>query len=261
VNRYERWNMLLELVAEAGRLNVSETARKLGVSAATIRRDFDELADQQLLTRTRGGVIAHSVSYDLPQRYKVAQHAPDNQRIAAAAAALVPVGATVGLNGGTTTTEVARVLANRPDPPSGRRGPAFTVVTNALNIAHELAVRPHLHVVTTGGSARAESYELVGPVATGMLAEVALDVVVLGVDALDVKHGASAHGEGEAAVNRLMATKARQVIAVADSSKLGRRAFALVCPLSRINVLVTDSAAAPELTAGFAEAGIRVIRV
>ncbi|MEU4227092.1 DeoR/GlpR family DNA-binding transcription regulator [Nonomuraea sp. NPDC026600] len=261
MNRYERWNLLLELVAEAGRLDVSETARKLGVSSATIRRDFDELADQQLLSRTRGGVIAHSVSYDLPQRYKVAQHAPDNQRIASAAAALVPVGATIGLNGGTTTTEVARVLANRPDPPSGRRGPAFTLVTNALNIAHELAVRPHLHVVTTGGSARAESYELVGPVATGMLADVALDVAVLGVDALDVRHGASAHGEGEAAVNRLMAAKARQVIVVADSSKLGRRAFALVCPLNQINILVTDSAAPAELTAGFEDAGIRVIRV
>ncbi|HUR05898.1 MAG TPA: alkaline phosphatase, partial [Nonomuraea sp.] len=115
--------------------------------------------------------------------------------------------------------------------------------------------------VTTGGSARAESYELVGPVATGMLADVALDVAVLGVDALDVKHGASAHGEGEAAVNRLMADKARQVIVVADSSKLGRRAFALVCPLSKINILVTDSTAPAELTAGFADAGIRVIRV
>jgi DeoR family transcriptional regulator of aga operon len=253
--------MLLELVAETGRLDVSETSRRLGVSSATIRRDFDELAAQQLLTRTRGGVVAHSVSYDLPQRYKVAQHAPDMQRIASAAAALVPIGATVGLNGGTTTTEVARVLANRPDPPSGRRGPAFTVVTNALNIAHELAVRPHLHVVTTGGSALAESYELVGPVATGMLDQVALDVAVLGVDALDVRHGASSRGEGEAAVNRLMAAKARQVIVVADSSKLGRRAFALVCPVSRINVLVTDSAATPEQTGGFADAGIRVIRV
>ncbi|NUR93397.1 MAG: DeoR/GlpR transcriptional regulator [Nonomuraea sp.] len=258
MNRYERWNVLLELVAEAGQLDVVETAEKLGVSTATIRRDFDELAAQQLLTRTRGGATAHSVSYDLPLRYKVAQHAPEKQRIAVAAAALVQAGSTVALNGGTTTTEVARVLATRSDP--GQRGPMFTVVTNALNIAHELVVRPHIHVVTTGGSARAQSYELVGPVATGMLEQVALDVAVLGVDAIDVDHGASAHHEGEAAINQLMAARAREVIVVADGSKLGRRAFARICPLSRIATLVTDASAPADLTARFTDAGVRVVR-
>ncbi|MFE3447649.1 DeoR/GlpR family DNA-binding transcription regulator [Nonomuraea sp. NPDC059194] len=260
MNRYERWNVLLEMVAEAGQLDVVETAEKLNVSTATIRRDFDELAAQQLLTRTRGGAIAHSVSYDLPLRYKVAQHAPEKQRIGAAAAALVPEGSTVGLNGGTTTTEVARALATR-DLGRDQRGPALTVVTNALNIAHELVVRPHLHVVTTGGSARAQSYELVGPVATGMLERIALDVAVLGVDALDVDHGASAHNEGEAAINQLMAAKARQVIIVADGSKLGRRAFARICPLSQIDILVTDSTAPAELLARLTESGVRIVQV
>ncbi|MBB5077934.1 DeoR/GlpR family DNA-binding transcription regulator [Nonomuraea sp. NPDC050547] len=260
MNRYERWNVLLEMVAEAGQLDVVETAEKLDVSTATIRRDFDELAAQQLLTRTRGGAIAHSVSYDLPLRYKVAQHAPEKQRIGSAAAALVPEGSTVGLNGGTTTTEVARALATR-DLGGDQRGPALTVVTNALNIAHELVVRPHLHVVTTGGSARAQSYELVGPVATGMLERIALDVAVLGVDALDVDHGASAHNEGEAAINQLMAAKARQVIIVADGSKLGKRAFSRICPLAQIDVLVTDSTAPADLTARFAESGVRIVQV
>ncbi len=260
VNRYERWNVLLELVAEAGQLDVVETAEKLGVSTATIRRDFDELAAQQLLTRTRGGATAHSVSYDLPLRYKVAQHAPEKQRIAAAAAALVPAGSTVALNGGTTTTEVARALASRADPGPGGRGPALTVVTNALNIAHELVVRPHIHVVTTGGSARAQSYELVGPVATGMLEQVALDVAVLGVDAIDVEHGASAHHEGEAAINRLMAARAREVIVVADGSKLGKQAFARICPIGSVSVLVTDTSAPAEQATRFSDAGVRVIR-
>ncbi len=260
VNRYERWNVLLEMVAETGQLDVVETAGRLDVSTATIRRDLDELAAQQLLTRTRGGAIAHSVSYDLPLRYKVAQHAPEKQRIGAAAAALVPEGSTVGLNGGTTTTEVARALAVR-DLGGDRRGPALTVVTNALNIAHELVVRPHLHVVTTGGSARAQSYELVGPVATGMLERIALDVAVLGVDAIDADHGASAHNEGEAAINQLMAAKARQVIIVADGSKLGRRAFARICPLAQIDVLVTDSTAPAELAARFTESGVRIVQV
>ncbi|MEV0583620.1 DeoR/GlpR family DNA-binding transcription regulator [Nonomuraea sp. NPDC050310] len=260
MNRYERWNVLLELLAESGQLDVVETAERLGVSTATIRRDFDELATRQMLTRTRGGVVAHSVSYDLPLLYKVAQHAPEKQRIGAAAAALVPEGSTVGLNGGTTTTEVARALATRDVRPD-QRGPALTVVTNALNIAHELVVRPHLHVVTTGGSARTQSYELVGPVAMRMLEEVALDVAVLGVDALDVEHGASAHNEAEAAINQLMALKARQVIVVTDGSKLGRRAFARICPLGRIDVLVTDSTAPDDLLRRLADAGVKVVTV
>ena len=76
MNRYERWSVLLEMLAELGKLEIEETAEKLGVSAATVRRDFDELAAQQLLSRTRGGATAHSVSYDLPLRFKVARHAP-----------------------------------------------------------------------------------------------------------------------------------------------------------------------------------------
>ncbi|MEU6408780.1 DeoR/GlpR family DNA-binding transcription regulator [Microbispora sp. NPDC046933] len=260
MSRYERWNTLLELLAEHGHLDVEETAERLGVSPATVRRDFDELASQQLLTRTRGGASAHSVTYDLPLRYKVARHAPEKQRIGAAAAAMVPAGATVGLNGGTTLTEVGRALATRPDLNTDQRGPVVTVVTNALNIANELVLRPQIHVVTTGGSARPQSYELIGPIAAGMLERVALDLAILGVDALDLEHGASAHNEGEAAVNQIMASRAQQVVVVADSSKLGRRAFARICPVSRIDILVTDTAATEERTAPFAEAGVKVVR-
>src|SRR5580698_11137861 len=141
VSRYQRWNALLELMSADGQLSVADAAQALGVSFATIRRDMDQLARQQLVTRTRGGVIAGNVSYDLPLRYKTARHAPQKQRIGRAAAALVAAGAAVALNGGTTTSEVARALATRPDLQDGTGAPAVTVVTNAMNIANELAVR------------------------------------------------------------------------------------------------------------------------
>ena len=89
MTRYRRWNELLELLAAAGQLQVEEAAKALGVSAATIRRDLDQLAQQQMLTRTRGGAVAQGVSYDLPLRYKTERHPSEKQRIAAAAAALV----------------------------------------------------------------------------------------------------------------------------------------------------------------------------
>ena len=257
MSRYQRWNALLDLLPGDGQLTVADAAQALGVSQATIRRDMDQLARQQLVTRTRGGVIAGHVSYDLPLRYKTARHAPEKQRIGRAAAALVAAGAAVALNGGTTTSEVARALATRPDLQDG--SPAVTVVTNAMNIANELAVRQHVKIVVTGGAARSQSYELIGPFATLVLEQLALDWAILGVNGLDPVAGATAHHEGEASINHLMATRAAQVMIVADSSKLGQRAFARVCALDEIDVIVTDQDAAPATLAAFTERGIRVI--
>ncbi|MEV4559613.1 DeoR/GlpR family DNA-binding transcription regulator [Kitasatospora sp. NPDC049285] len=262
MSRYERWNALLELLAEHGKLEVEEAAEALDVSAATIRRDLDQLARQQMVTRTRGGAVAHSVSYDLPLRYKTARNADAKQRIGALVATLIAPGEVVGLNGGTTTTEVARALAVRSDlAERSEAGPgqALTVVTNALNIANELTVRPQVKIVVTGGVARPQSYELIGPLAGLVLGELALDVTVLGVDALDVEHGATAHHEGEASVNRMLAERARRVVVAADSSKLGQRAFARICGLDRIATLVTDDQLSADLADAFTEAGVEVL--
>ena len=102
-------------------------------------------------------------------------------------------GASVGLTGGTTTTEVARVLASRNE---------LTVVTNALNIAAELAVRPNLKLVVTGGVARSASYELVGPLADATLQGIYVDLAFVGVDGIDAARGLTTQNEVEAATNR-----------------------------------------------------------
>jgi DeoR family transcriptional regulator, aga operon transcriptional repressor len=260
VSRYSRWNKLLELLAAEGQLQVERAAEQLGVSAATIRRDFDDLAGQQMLARIRGGAVAQGVTYDLPLRYKSERHPSEKQRIGAAAAGLVLPGQVVGLNGGTTTTEVARSLAIRTDLSTAAGVPACTVVTNALNIATELAVRQHIKIVVTGGVARPQSYELTGPLATGVLERVSIDVVFLGVDAIDPAGGAMAHHEGEASTNQLMTSQAGQIVVVADSSKIGRRAFAWICTAAEIDVLVTDAGVSDEAAASFAEAGVKVMR-
>ncbi|MGA2825547.1 MAG: DeoR/GlpR family DNA-binding transcription regulator [Streptosporangiaceae bacterium] len=259
MSRYRRWNELLELLASNGQMQVEDAAKALGVSAATVRRDFDELASQQMLTRIRGGAIAQGVTYDLPLRYKSEKHPSEKQRIAAVAAAMVRPGQVAGLNGGTTTTEVARALAIRPDLSSDTPAPAVTVVTNALNIATELAVRQHIKIVTTGGVARPQSYELTGPLATGVLEQVALDLAILGVDGIDAVAGATAHHEGEASINQLMARQASRVVIVADSSKAGRRAFARICTAREIDALVTDAGIADEDVAALQDAGVNVV--
>ncbi|MER6996759.1 DeoR/GlpR family DNA-binding transcription regulator [Streptomyces sp. NPDC000410] len=258
MSRDARWKALLELLVEQGRLDVEEAAAALDVSAATIRRDLDQLAEQQMLVRTRGGAVVHGVSYELPLRYKTSRRAAEKQAISAAVAALISPGEAVGFTGGTTTTEVARALAARPDLTTG--SPALTIVTNALNIANELAIRPQFKIVVTGGVARAQSYELIGPLADGVLGQISLDVAVLGVNAFDVVHGAAAHDEDEAAINRLLCERAGRVVVAADSTKLAARAFARICPTDQVDTLVTDAAAPDATVAAFEEAGVTVIR-
>ncbi|MFI8912733.1 DeoR/GlpR family DNA-binding transcription regulator [Streptomyces sp. NPDC053513] len=266
MSKQERWSALLELLAVEGKLDVEEAAAAVQVSAATIRRDLDELAQQRLLVRTRGGAIAHGVSYELPLRYKSSRRTSEKQRIAGAVADLLVVGDVIGLNGGTTTTEVARALALRAgggtaEPGEGQAGPMYTVVTNALNIAGELAVRPQFKIVTTGGVARPQTYELVGPLAVGVLNEVVLDVAVLGVDGVDPELGVMTHHEDEAGISRLFAERARKVVLVTDSSKMGKRAFARICGLDRIDVVVTDAGISPDAAAKLTETGIEVVAV
>ncbi len=258
MSRYRRWNELLELLATAGQLQVEDAAAALGVSAATVRRDFDELASQQMLTRIRGGAVAQGVTYDLPLRYKTERHPSEKQRIAAVAAGLVRPGQVAGLNGGTTTTEVARALATRSDLTAGPP-PAITVVTNALNIATELAVRQHIKIVTTGGVARPQSYELTGPLATGVLEQVTLDVAILGVDG-DRRRGRrdrAPRGGGEH--QPADGPAGQQGVIVADSSKVGRRAFARICAAAEIDVLVTDTGIDHDDKVMLKDAGVDVV--
>ena len=248
----ERLGAILEELSEGGNVGVSDLAGRFGVSAPTVRRDLELLERQRLLTRTHGGAVAQGLLYELPLRYKSARYQAEKKRIAAAAASLVRDGTAIGLTGGTTTTEVARALVDRP---------RLTVVTNALNIAAELAIRPNLKLVVTGGYASAESYELVGPLAEQSLLGLNLDIVFLGVDAISVAAGLSTHHEVEAHTNLALIERSRRVVVVADSSKIGLVAFARICPIDRVHELITDAAADPALVAELLAAGLQVTTV
>ena len=259
MKRHERMNALLELLGEHGRIDVGEAATALEVSAATMRRDMDALAEQQLLTRTRGGAVLSSVTYDLPIRYKRGHHADEKRAVAEAAAKLVGQGDVVGLSGGTTTTEIARALATRPEFAEAGRQPQLTIVTNSLNIANELAVRPQIKIVVTGGVAHSRSFELSGPFSELVLQQIAVDIAFIGANGIDPGTGATVHDEAEARINRLMAERAARAIVVADSSKLGVRCFARVGGGEVFGTLLTDGGLPDSARAEFAEHGIRVV--
>jgi DeoR family transcriptional regulator of aga operon len=248
----DRLSRIVEQLSANGSVGVGDLAASLGVSAATVRRDLALLEEQRLLARTHGGAVAHGVLYELPLRYRSARHQEEKARIARAAVERVADGAAVGMTGGTTTTEAARAL-------SDRRG--LTVVTNSLSIASELAVRPNLKLVVTGGVARPESYELVGPLAEASLAGLNLDVVLIGVDGITAAAGLTTHHEVEAHTNRALISRARRVIVVADSSKVGQVAFARICELGAVHEVITDQAADAGEVAAIREAGVEITLV
>jgi DeoR family transcriptional regulator, aga operon transcriptional repressor len=260
-DRSWRMRTLLDLLSTKGRLSVTDAAAALGVSEATVRRDFTTLAQQQLATRTHGGLVASSVAYDLPVRYRGGGNDSAKEHIAAAAAALVQRGQVIGFNGGTTTSATARHVAARTDLAESGEQPALTIVTNALNIATELVLRPHIRTVSLGGVARPQSYEVVGPLAHQVLRELWLDHLILGVDGLSSEVGASCYHEGEASINALMVERADAVTVVAAAEKLGRRSFARICDLSAIQRIVTDSSADPGMVAAMRSRGVEVVLV
>lgn len=259
MTQQQRLNLLLELVSERGNVGIAEVSDDLGVSTATVRRDLNTLAAQGLLTRTHGGASALGSGYELPLQYKIARQAEAKVAIARAVAELVGPGATVGLNGGTTTSEVARMLGRSERLRSTGDTPGVTLVTNALNIAYEMSVRDHVKIVVTGGVPRRQSYELVGPLVGAALRDFSLDVAVLGVDGLSAAFGATTVHEGEAQASRDIAASSHRVVVAADATKLGRSTFARICSLEQIDVLVTDLPVEDGLAARLAEADVDVV--
>jgi DeoR family transcriptional regulator, aga operon transcriptional repressor len=249
VRKADRFGRILERLAANGTVGVADLARELGVSEATVRRDLRALDEQRLLERAHGGAISHGTVYELPVRYRGGHAREEKQRIARAARDRVADGEVVALTGGTTTTEVARQLARRAE---------ISVVTNALNIAGELAVRPNVKLVVTGGVARSASYELVGPLAETTLRSINVDVAFVGVDGIDVRAGLTTQNETEAATNRALIERSRRVIVVADGTKLGRVAFASICPLASADELITDTGAEEEELARLRAAGLAI---
>ncbi|WP_088317625.1 DeoR/GlpR family DNA-binding transcription regulator [Kineosporia sp. R_H_3] len=248
--RSERMSAILGRLTDSGSVHVGELARSLGVSEATLRRDLALLEEQRLLTRTHGGALAQDVAYELPVRYRDGRHRDAKRAIARAAVRGLPSGPhVVSLTGGTTTSEVARRLSDRTD---------LTIVTNALNIAMDLVLRPRVKLIVVGGVSRPQSYELVGPWAEEVLSGINIGTAFVGVDGVSVAGGLTTHDETEARTNRAMIARAQRVVVVADGTKVGRVTLARMADLDRVDELVTDGAAdAAELDA-LRAAGVRV---
>jgi DeoR family transcriptional regulator, aga operon transcriptional repressor len=228
----ERRRAILDLLVRQGRVLVTELSRHFDTSQVTIRKDLEILHAQGQVHRTHGGALpARDGTLEDPTlREKEKLHRQEKLRIAECAAAKVKEGQVVILDSGTTTTAIARAL---------RGFQHLTIVTNAVNIAAELAGTA-IEVILTGGTLRKNSFSLVGPIAEDTLRRLSADLLFLGVDGFDVRYGVSTPNLLEAKVNRVMVDVAKRTVAVCDSSKFGRRSLSLIVPPSALHEIITD---------------------
>ncbi len=249
----ERRREILAALHRDGRVLVKDLARHFRISQITIRKDLEFLDSQGVVQRTHGGAlpIQAGALLDPTLREKERQHRKQKAQIAQAAAALVEEGQSVLLDSGTTTTAIARALKDMS---------RLTVITNAINIAAELA-GTHVEVILTGGTLRKNSFSLVGPLAEETLRQLSADILFLGVDGFDTKAGLFTPNLLESEVNRTMVDIARRTIAVCDSSKFGRRSLCNIMPVTSVHEVITDKQLSKSDLNALKDAGIKVTLV
>lgn len=254
-----RSEQIIKHLLRTGTATIEELLAIAGSSAPSIRRDLARLESRGLIRRTHGGAeLVEPLLYE-PFRYdssflaREQRHAAEKRRIAVAAAEMVQTGDTVGLTAGTTTTHIGRSLRHRQK---------IQVITNAINIGMELCNQPGIRTYVTGGVVPwAWSFSLTGTSSLAFLDDVYMDKVFLSVTGLDAERGATTLETEEATVYRKMLKQAKQVIVVADSSKLGKVSPALICPITEIHILITNTGTSAAALAPFERQGIQVVSV
>lgn len=253
-----RLSLIVEHLAESGRVRVEELIRRTGASAATIRRDLRRLQRDGLVRRDHGVVfLAESVAYEAflndPGFQDQVHHlAAEKRRIGTAAAALIRDGETVGIAPGTTAAQIARMLRSKKD---------LTVVTNGLNVAMDLSRQKNFTVHLTGGYLSGDWFAMVGPKALEFIPTMFTHKFFFGANGVHPEHGVTDRHAEEAAVNRAMADQSARRILVVDHSKFGQVAACLVCPIKKVDAIITDTGASDEMVAPFLALGIEVLRV
>jgi DeoR family transcriptional regulator, aga operon transcriptional repressor len=249
----ERRRHIIDLLDKSKRVTVRELANIFSVSHVTVRADLEALSQMGALVRSHGGAVKSlSPAPDLPISLKERVRQNEKARIGAVAANMIRDGETVIFDSGTTTAAVAKCVA-------GLRLESLTVITNALNIAVELANLPQVRIIMLGGFLRGGALSMVGPHAEQALSSLNADRMFLGVDGIDPEVGLTTPDVLEAQLSALMIRVSREVIAVADSSKFMQRSLSVIGKLDAMHKLVTDEGIPQEMLDALDTAGVEVI--
>ncbi|WP_281249985.1 DeoR/GlpR family DNA-binding transcription regulator [Nonomuraea jiangxiensis] len=245
----ERVRAIMNALRTSDSVSVAELAAEHGVSEMTIRRDLDELAQQGVVRRVRGGALSLLLRGEEPPfGVREREAVETKRRIGEEAASLIADGEAVILDGGTTALEVARALSDR----------RLTVLPLALQAVSLLAAAPRVRLVLPGGEVRKGELNVMGPLTEASIRALRFDTAVVGCCGLSAEHGLTAHDLPEVAVKQAAIASARRVIVVCDSGKFARTAFGAVCPITRLDVVVTDPGIPAEERDALVAAGVTV---
>ena len=250
----QRQKHFLTYLVERRSAQVSELSLRFGVSMSTVRRDLQELEEQELVRRVHGGALLLAEPA-APQEAAIVQRGPQRaelkRRIGEAAAALVADGSTIIITGGTTTEAMLPALAARV---------GLTVITNALNIAQGLAAHPRIEVLVLGGWLRHAELTLLGHPTAQALQDLRADQIFYGIYGIDPEHGLTGANIREVQVDRTLIATARELVVLADGSKFCQSGPSRVVPIEAVGTLVTDRDAPPEAVRALRERGLTVLQ-
>lgn len=229
----QRREKILELIREDGHAKVLDLSRIFKVTEVTIRQDLEKLENEGSIMREHGG--AYLKNMDLNVRNFSLQNQDnlaEKMMIARKALEFIEEGDTIILDSGSTTSELAKIM-------TGFRN--LTVITNALNIGLLLGAEPGINVILTGGEFKAPTLSLTGQKAADFFQNLHVDKLFLATAGVSLKSGLTYPGISDICVKRAMIESANETYLLADSSKIGKNAFASLGALSLINYLITDS--------------------
>lgn len=246
----ERRLQIETTIQQQGSASVEALAERFAVSTETIRRDLSRLAAAGRILKIHGGArtmrLLNEPAMLVRSRLASREKVQIGQRLAQA----IQPGDTLFIDTGSTTLAAAPALA---------RIPGLTIITNSLRLAEALATEgsdANIHLL--GGRFAADNGQTVGPSVLGQIGEYQADHCVLTVAALSPEIGAMDASHDEAQIARAMVANARNLIILADSSKLGRRAAFTICRSAGIGLVITDDGAGNAQRAEFEAHGIEV---
>ena len=247
----ERQKQILSLLTRQRRLSVTEIVKQFSISEATARRDLESLTLQGKAQRVHGGVIAvEQAPPELPILERENEQMEEKTRIGQAAASLVADNETLFLGSGTTVVEVARNLRNHKN---------LTVITNSLPVLNILAGIKGITVISLGGMLRDSELSFIGHITEQALIEVHADKVFMGTRGASLEHGFTNDYLQETLTDRAILKSGREVIMVADHTKVNRVSTVLLAPLSSIHTFVTDSGADNKFVRALKQQAIQVV--
>ena len=229
----DRVKIILDLVEMTGDVSIAELAGQLQVSEMTVRRDLESLERDGALRRVHGRVIkGASGSYEPPFAVRASRQAEEKQLIAREIAGLIADRETVVVDGGSTGVAVARELVDRE----------LTVCTPSLRVADILRNAADIRLMVTGGIMRPGEESLIGPAAVGTLEQHRFDTYIMTVSGLDPQAGCTEWNVDDAIIKRVALSVSSRTIVAADATKFGAMAFAHVCGLDAVSLVVSDAA-------------------